>query len=78
MFEYARMCSCDMLTKIFYVWNCFHEVSASRTRAQETANVSYLSLKNNNVDADDESVRRDSLIQRPRCIKLAGQIDYTV
>ena len=45
---------------------------------QETANVSYLSFKNNNVDADDESVRRDSLIQRPRCIKLAGQIDYTV
>ena len=39
---------------------------------QETANVSYLSLKNNNVDADDDSVRRDSLIQRPRCIKLAG------
>ena len=45
---------------------------------QETANVSYLSLKNNNVDADDESVRRDSLIQRPRCLKLAGRIDYTV
>ena len=45
---------------------------------QGRANVSYLSLKNNNVDADDGSVRRDSLIQRSRCIKLAGQIDYTV
>ena len=30
------------------------------------------------LDANDGSVRRDGLIQRPRCIKLAGQIGYTI
>ena len=39
-FKYALMFSSDIIKKFFYVRNCFHEVSTSRTRAQETANVS--------------------------------------
>ena len=64
--------------EVFLRLELFSSSFGVASRAQETANVSYLSLKNNNADANDGSVRRDSLIQRSRCIKLAGQIDYTV
>ena len=39
---------------------------------QETANVSYLSLKNNNVDADDESILSNNILSMIATTKVAS------